>query len=116
MSNGMRSLCCTRRIPAAGDATCRSGKHAARRKSYSLGYGGNTSMRLNDENRACEAGFAEPGCQARQIAVQHRTYIRVHDCGADAVVFLDLRQNLRGAAHVSFRHGGTDCFHGRALM
>ena len=102
MSNGMRlpSLISADAEHAAGDPAGRPRQHGPGGHAHRLRDRRHAAVRLHDEQRARVACRLEPLRQARQVAVERRPDVGVHDRGADALVLLDLREDLRRQRHV----------------
>ncbi len=92
-----------RTVPASRDAARRPRQYGSGSQANRVLDGGDTAMRLHDEDAAGIAGRRQPLLEAAEIAREHRPHIGVDHGGAEALVLLDLRQHLRRERNVGRR-------------
>ncbi len=95
-------------VAASRDAAGGAGEDGAGGEGNGVGDGCDAAVGLDDEDGARVGGVAQAGFEAGEVALQGGADIGIHDRGADAVVFLDLGEDLAGEADIDAGEGDAD--------
>src|SRR5882724_2643168 len=91
-------------MPAPRDAPRRPREDGSGGQPYGVGDSRHAAVRLHDEDVAGVAGLAEPALEPAEVDAERGPDIGIDHGGAEALVLLDLGEDLRGERDVDARH------------
>ena len=105
-----------RAVAPGGDTAGRPRQHGARRQARRFAHRRHAAVRLDDQDVTAIAVAREARREILQIARERRSDVGVHHRGPDALVFLDLRQNLGRERDVRARQAARHRTPGQLLV
>src|SRR5437660_8954338 len=91
-------------MPATCDASRGPREHGSGGQPYGVGDSRHAAVRLHDEDVARVAGLTEPVLEPAEVDAEPGPDIGIDHGGAEALVLLDLGENLRRERDVDARH------------